>query len=414
MQRRTLRRLLQKSFFLDLPEENDRPAKVDKINRVPGDSFGTETARTSFLRPVQRPEPTDEKISKLFKGFPPEQRFNTQILSQFKGKLNVDAEDAVNCLREVNGDLNECLRLLQERRSLNIPFGSFGLTALEMYKPETFCLVRFRVPSYDATKDERLLEAIHEITLSAAEIPLDVPKKALVDKLMSWTTEDETPIHKILAEFGMSITDVVLLPLGDYSVHGFFVLNPKKDFPNIGTAASCLCLDLRDGIHNRLRHVAERMADSLSEHVLLEQFHIGQDAHFLRQKYWFQPEYSVEEFYRFREKAMAPSFQIFETRYAVMQHPFTELVSHRNLVENEKLKVTQYRHSRHYEEYQKCARARDDTGNIMAEIVDVGPSQSSRMYSENDQLEEAIHSSKKHLGEHSLRIFDKFYRNNLY
>lgn len=45
-----------------------------------------------------------------------------------------------------------------------------------------------------------------------------------------------------------------MLPYGEYSVHGFYVLHPvKADTPNIGVAAAACCLDLRTGVHKQFR-----------------------------------------------------------------------------------------------------------------------------------------------------------------
>jgi hypothetical protein len=331
------------------------PSSVDSEDTlVPGDSFGIMRNRCVFYQPMPRVDHGGGVWEDLFPpGCDPELCFNTNIVRQFTGRFALSEKEAVTFLREAKGDINEALHAVEVRKKGILQMsGYYGLVALEVYAPETFCMVSFRCPSFQATRDDDVLDAMHEMTLSAAELPVDLPPRQLVDRLNDWDTEDGERIGDLLRSLDLSVAQVVLLPFGEYSTQGFHVLRPvKPETPNIGLGAAACCMDLRTGIHKRFRFHVEKCADSVSEHIAREALHFGQiDTHLFRQAYWFRPEYSVEEFVRFKESLLQPSAAIFEMRTGVLMHPFTSLRGVRNIIEVEKLKVLQHKHEKHYED----------------------------------------------------------------
>jgi hypothetical protein len=333
---------------------NELPKNVESEElKVPGDSFGIMHNRVTFQKPVPRPTHTGEMAKHFPPGLDPRHYMHPTVLKRLCGQYGLTEGYTVELFRECSGDLNLFVQMLVERKKIaSAPFGAFSLVALESYVPETFCFVSFTLPSFEATRDESLLEAVHELVLSAAEMPMDTPQNQLVQKFLDWTADDGTSCSDLMKSFDIAPTAVLFLPHGEYSAQGFAMLHPLDalGFPNIGCGAAACCLDLRTGIHNRFRFHVERMADNVSEHVLNEQLHMGQEDHMLRQAYWFNPEYSVEEFLRFKENLLQPSASIFEMRYGVMLASSYGLPHFRNIVEMEKLKVAQHKHEKHYED----------------------------------------------------------------
>lgn len=320
--------------------------------KVPGDSFGIMNNRVVFHKPVPRPTHTGELRELFPDGLHPHKYIRPAVLQRLCGQYGLKTAQAAELFHECDGNMNVLVKTLLDRKIIgSAPFGAFSLVAMESYVPETFCFVNFSLPSFEATQDEAVLEGIHELVLSAAELPMDTPQNQLIAKFMEWTVEDGTACKDLMKSLDISATAVMLLPFGEYSAQGYALLNPLDSlgFPNIGCGAAACSLDLRTGIHNRFRFHVERMADNVSEHVVREHLHFGQEDHLLRQMYWFNPEYSVEEFLRFKENLLQPSASIYEMRYAVMMASSYGLPHYRNIVEMEKLKVAQHKHEKHYE-----------------------------------------------------------------
>ena len=344
-----------KQLLQQVRSRDAAPSNADSEDKiVPGDTFGIMRNRCVFYRPVPRETHTESVWNELFPpGADPMQCFNPAIVRQFTGRFNLGEREVVSYLRDADGDINEALRMIERAKQGSVSTkGYYGLVAMEVYSPELFCFVGFHCPSFEATRSDDVLDAMHEITLSAAELPADLPARNLVDKLLEWDTEDGERISDVLRSYDLAISQVVMLPFGDYSTQGFHVVKPvSDDTPNIGIGAAACCMDLRTGIHKRFRFHIEKCADSVSEHVVQEALHFGQsDIHLFRQAYWFRPEYSVEEFVRFKESLLQPSATVFEMRYATLLHPFSGQQGYRNIVEVEKLKVTQHKHEKHYED----------------------------------------------------------------
>eukprot|EP00796_Vickermania_ingenoplastis_P006166 gene6166-4444_t len=337
-----------------LSELRSDPDAVEEEIKVPGDSFGIMRNRVAFYRPIPRSPPRVGPLAALMPSSThPYQCYNEKTIRHLRSRFGVPPHVALEALRLADGDINRAVQTLELSHGTPMQFGAYGVVCLESYAPETFCLVSFNLESLDAVQDDHTLDVIHELTLSAAELPLDIPRDQLMDKFCrDWTTEDGTPCGQLLEEYNLSLSKIVLLPHGEYSAHGFHVLNPVKDsVPNIGTAVAACCLDLRTGIHNRFRFHVERIADSFSEHLLQEMLHYDQDVHVLRQPFWFRPEYSVEEYIRFKESLLQPSASIFEMRYGFLFSQMHNLPSYCNVVEMEKLKIAQHKHEKHYEDF---------------------------------------------------------------
>lgn len=331
-------------------------------------------------------------------------------------------------MAESEGNINEATYLLEKRFNIRTTFGSYGVVAMESYAPETFCLVSYNLPNYEAIGDDDVLEAIHELTLSAAEMPLDTDRRDLREKFMSdWTTEDGTPCHKVLKEYDITVKEVMMLPYGEYSVQGFHVLHAvKDDSPNIGVGAAACCLDLRTGIHNRFRFHVERVADSISEHVMRERVHYDQGIHLYRQPYWFHTEYSVEEFLRFKESLLQPSAAVFEMRYACAYAPAYGLEGFRTMIESEKLKIAQHKYEKHYEEFtapgkwmtadnaqlqtvSAAAGGSTTPGSCLHHMTNDANSVRNAMETRTGPLRKTLESSVQ---AHGDRVLARFYRNN--
>nr|CCC92955.1 conserved hypothetical protein [Trypanosoma congolense IL3000] len=393
---------------------------------VPGDSFGIMRNRVVFYKPVPRQLYTGELGDLFPEGCHPLRCVNPVTLRHLGDTLGVSFREATEAMQEAEMDINIAVDALCKHKSVTPPPGSFGLVGFESYASETFCLVDFSLPNFEATRDDEVLDAIHELTLSAAEMPLDTPTKDLTEKFINeWTVEDGRRCKDVLNEYNLGVRRIILLPHGDYSVEGFYVLHPvKEDTPNVGTGAAACCLDLRTGIHNRFRFHVERIADSLSEHVMQELVHYGQDVHFLRQAYWFRPEYSVEEYIRFKESLLQPSASIFELRYAVLAVGSHGLEGYRNLVEMEKLKIAQHKYEKHYEDFispgkwltsdnSQLQTVVSGSGNAPGTALHMhtnGPNTAqTAMETRTGPLRRTLESSVQAHGDY---VYSRFYRNN--
>ncbi|EPY38929.1 hypothetical protein AGDE_05000 [Angomonas deanei] len=260
-------------------------------------------------------------------------------------------------------------------------------------------------------------------------MPLDTPRRELVEKFTTqWSTDDDEILCRdLLKEYDLTVKDVVLLPYGDYGVQGFFIKDPiKEDVPNIGVAAAACCMDLRTGIHNRFRFHVERIADSVSEHVVQEMIHYNQGVHIFRQPYFFNPEYSVEEFVRFKESLLRPSASTYEMRYAAMFAPGYNLEGFRNIVEVEKLKVAQHKYEKHYEDFTAPGKMlTGDNAQLQTVVAGGGGSnvaggamhggtnqkdtEKTAMETRTGPLRRSLQTSMQ---AHGDRVFQRFYRNN--
>lgn len=420
-----------RDLLCELRTTDVAPGDADENEiHVPGDSFGIMQNRVAFLRPIPRSVPSGQWGELMPSGTHPYLCFNEETLRYLCGRYGVSSDDALRALRESRGDINEATELLERWLDIEVGFGSYGLVCLESYSPETFCLVSYSLPSYAATRDDAVLDAIHELTLSAAELPLDVPAERLVEKFTNhWTVEDDTPCAEVLAAYDLGVQRILLLPFGDYSVQGFHILHPvKEDTPNIGVGAAACCLDLRTGIHNRFRFHVERIADSISEHVLQELLHYNQGVHLLRQPYWFRPEYSVEEFVRFKESLLQPSASTFELRYAVLFPSQYNLPGYRNLIEMEKLKIAQHKYEKHYEDFTAPGKwLTSDNAQLQTVAAGGGgpnvPGAAMHNHANDpDSIRSAMETRsgplrrtlEKSIQAHGDRVFARFYRNNIH
>ncbi|KAG5467063.1 hypothetical protein LSCM1_01244 [Leishmania martiniquensis] len=405
------------------PGEEDE----DEI-KVPGDSFGIMRNRVPFYKPLQRHTLSGRMGELMPAGTHPLACFNPGTVRRMCSRYGASVDEVVAALRDASGDINLTTELLEQRLDIEVGFGSYGLVCLESYAPEAFCLVSYNLPTFSSTRNDEALDAIHELTLSAAELPLDTPRDRLVDKFVNhWTTEDDVPCRDVLRRYDITVQNILLLPFGDYSVQGFHVLMPvKKETPNIGVAAAACCMDLRTGIHNRFRFHVERIADSVSEHVVQEMLHYNQGVHLLRQPYWFRPEYSVEEFIRFKESLLQPSASTFEMRYAFLFAPQYALPHYRNIIEMEKLKIAQHKYEKHYEDFTAPGKWLT-SDNAQLQTVAAGGGGSgmpggAMHYHTNDPasiksaMETRAGPLRRTLAQsmqaHGDRVFSRFYRNN--
>ncbi|GET93005.1 hypothetical protein, conserved [Leishmania tarentolae] len=420
------RELLREMRTTDTAPGEDEEDKI----KVPGDSFGIMHNRVAFYKPLQR-QPLSGRIGELMPlGMHPFLCFNPDTVRRMCSRYGVSVDDVVTALRDANGDVNLATELLEQRLDIEVGFGSYGLVCLESYAPETFCLVSYNLPTFASTQADEVLDAIHELTLSAAELPLDTPNDRLVDKFINhWTTEDDVPCGDMLRAYDITVQNILLLPFGDYGVQGFHVLSPvKKETPNIGLAAAACCMDLRTGIHNRFRFHVERIADSVSEHVVQEMLHYNQGVHLLRQPYWFRPEYSVEEFIRFKESLLQPSASTFEMRYAFLFAPQYALPHYRNIVEMEKLKIAQHKYEKHYEDFTAPGKwLTSDNAQLQTVAAGGGGSNApgGAMHNHTNDpasirtaMETRTGPLRRTLAQsmqaHGDRVFSRFYRNNIH
>ncbi|KAG5492366.1 hypothetical protein GH5_01285 [Leishmania sp. Ghana 2012 LV757] len=418
--------LLREMRSTDTPPGEEEEDEI----KVPGDSFGIMRNRVAFYKPLQR-QALSGRIGELMPvGTHPLACFNPGTVRYMCSRYGVSVDDVVSALRDASGDVNLATELLEQRLDIEVGFGSYGLVCLESYAPETFCLVSYNLPTFSSTQSDEVLDAIHELTLSAAELPLDTPRDRLVDRFVNhWTTEDDVSCGDVLRAYDITVQNILLLPFGDYGVQGFHVLMPvKKETPNIGVAAAACCMDLRTGIHNRFRFHVERVADSVSEHVLQEMLHYNQGVHLLRQPYWFRPEYSVEEFIRFKESLLQPSASTFEMRYAFLFAPQYALPHYRNIIEMEKLKIAQHKYEKHYEDFTAPGKWLT-SDNAQLQTVAAGGGGSSvpggaMHYHTNDSasirtaMETRTGPLRRTLAQsmqaHGDRVFSRFYRNNVH
>lgn len=399
--------------------------------KVPGDSFGIMRNRVTFYRPIPVPSfSADLECLMPVASTNSYDCFNELTIRHLQARFGVSFQHVVCILREEKGDINTAVKRLEETSGPAMQFGSFGVVCLESYEPETFCLVSYNLPSFESTQNDELLDALHELTLSAAELPLDTPRDELLNRFLTdWTVESGALCNEVLEAYNVTVSRIVLLPFGDYSVQGFHILHPVKDgIPNIGTAAAACCLDLRTGIHNRFRFHVERIADSVSEHVLHEMIHYNQGIHLLRQPFWFHSSYSVEEYIRFKESLLQPSASTFEMRYAFLFAQMYNLPSHCNVVEMEKLKVAQHKYEKHYEDFTAPGKwVTSDGANLQTVAAGGGGANSpgaAMHYHSNEShaigtametraapLRKLLESS---IQRHGDRVFTRFYRNNYF
>jgi hypothetical protein len=369
------------------------------------------------------------ELGRLFPpGTDPNECFNPAAVKQLCSRFGVSEKEAVFALRDARGDVNAAVNAISRRYGKATPFGSYGLVALESYAPETFCVASFNLPSFDATQSDDLHDALHELILSAAELPVDLTQKQLISKFCDdWTTEGGELCSDVMRHFDVTVGEMWLLPFGEYAVQGFSVLHPvNEECPNIGTAASACCLDLRTGIHNRFRLHVNRIADSMSDHVVKEHLHFGQDVHLLRQPFWFNPEYSIEEFLRFKESLLQPSAAIFEMRYGAVFAPVIGVPAFRNIIELEALKIAQHKHEKHYEKFTNninpltADSMQLQTTSSMASSGAPGAAMHAGMNAPSDYIADSMETRvaaeqrifARDIQAHGDRVFSKFYRNN--
>ena len=408
--------------FLDqeLPDPDFEGAEPSNV-AVEGDAFGITASRQTFLRPSNRYLAMPPPFRDMFHDCHPQLVMNPAILRNWSSRFGLPYEEIVGRFAEAGRNPNLFLRdLAEDKGPAIIGPNAYGVVAVEKYDPETFCLLSLSCPSYECTQNEEVLEAIHEVVLSAAEIPVDCPRNAVVDKLMGgeWAVEGGDQCRDVLRAHGIGVVDCVLLPYGDYSAQGFAVADPvHEDFPNIGTSAAATCLDLRTGIHNRFRFHVERIADSVADHVISEAIHFGQPEHILRQSYWFKPSYSVEEFIRFKERLLQPSANIFEMRYTVATHHAFNLRPYRNVVEMEKLQIQQHKFEKNYEEYAGGDTTPTSSG-YQASSAMMGMSSGAAFSRRDESLEERTsmwrNTMKDGLHKRNDRLFGHFYSNRFF
>ena len=412
------------------PNTNAHPKSSEKEDTgIPGDSFGLFKNRTVFYRPVRRLPPTESVWDDHFNPDKVEPCccFNVAIARQLCYRFSLSPSVVAALLQEADGDINVALHKIETNYLAHpLPFGSYGVVALENYTPETFCLASYSLPTFESTRDDEVLDTLHEVTLSAAELPVDIPQSKLIDALDNWETEGGGTCGDALRSVGAAAVKVVLLPHGEYSAQGFHVAHPAKaDTPNIGVGAAAVCLDLRSGIHNRFRFHVERWADSVSEHLVREVLHFGQDVHLFRQPFWFNPEYSVEEYIRFKESLLAPSAAVFEMRTAVAVHPIALIPPRRNLIEVENLLISQYKYEKNHEDFVSFSKTTTADGSNVQTAAAANSSLSAGttvQYGTNApevnkfSLETKVGAQRRimqrDLQSHGDRKFARFYRDN--
>lgn len=422
--------LPSRELLAELREVKQGACDPEDDIKVPGDSFGIMRNRISFYRPIPRTAYCDELGDFMPLSAHPSECFNKDTIRCLQYRFGSSAKEVVAILRNSHGDINCAVKELEAKHGAVMQFGAYGVVCMESYAPEAFCLVSFNLSSYESTQDDDVLDAIHELTLSAAELPLDTPKHLLIDKFLNeWTIEDGTPCSEVMKEANITISSIILLPHGDYSVQGFHILNPvKESVPNIGTAAAACCFDLRTGIHNRFRFHVERIADSFSEHIVQEMCHYNQGVHILRQPFWFRPEYSVEEYLRFKESLLQPSASLYEIRYSFLFAQMYNLPHHSNIIEMEKLKVAQHKYEKHYEDFTAPGKwVTSDGANLQTVAAAGGGSNvpgGAMHYHANDShtIDSAMETHAgplrnalaESMQRHGDRVFAKFYRNNFF
>lgn len=403
----------------ELPPRDEYEA--EKEVNIPGDSYGILRNRVPFYYPIPRTVYGGPLGDLMPAETPQAECYNAGTIQYLAARFNAGVETVLRSLQEARGDINVAVQLLEQRcGGPCMQFGAYGLVCMESYAPETFCLVSFSLPTFESTRDDAVLDVLHELTLSAAEIPLDVPRRELVDRLTNhWTTDDGTPCRDLLEEYNITVNHIVLLPHGDYGAQGFFVLHPvKESTPNIGTAVGATCIDLRTGIHNRFRFHVERIADSLSEHVVEEMVHYNQGVHILRQPYWLRPEYSVEEYIRFKESLLQPSALTLELRYSFLFAQMYNLPTHSNVVEMEKLKIAQYKLEKHYEDssgpgsFLTSDKKELQTVSSGAGAMTPGGAMTYDQHSAGKKKRPS--SAGEELRRHGDRALERFYRNNYF
>lgn len=421
-----------------------RPSDTDMVQAV-GEDYGIYETRTTFTRPVLRDAMIDqaeiESSGVLFDATaPPEESVSPGLARCLATRLGITQQQASIALLASNHNMNAALRLIEKRKWATLPSHSYGLVALEAYDPETFCLVGFAVPEYEMLSDPDLHEAIHELTLSAAEMPADAPMEEHLRRFNTdWTTETGERCKDILDRVpgGLQVKAVCLLPWGEYSAHGLHVFHPvSADFPNIGTAAAACILDLSTGVNDRFRFTIERIPDSISEHVIREHYAFGQQVHLFKQPYLWAPDFSVEDMIRYKESVMQPSAVVKELRYAFCNHHMDDQATfasehgpapsdrrfrarpnpYRNLVEVYDMKLKQLDMGKQYKENATPSNVFTSGGNPVV-IASAGTEQAGGYGSGNDNfnVEVDIELRQTSLANAaSERLWLKYYTDNLF
>merc|ERR1712000_130682 len=146
--------------------------------------------------------------------------------------------------------------------------------------------------------------------------------------------------------------------------------------------------------------------------------------HFLRQAFWFNPDYSVEDFIRYKESLMMPSATVFEVRTAVMLHNLGGRPAYRNIAEIEKVKIAQHKLEKGGKEQQMAGNLFDHNGG--SKVINSMQAPQSSQYLSNQSGKKGESNNYKEItlenkvfgaaeiSVHAERIWRKFYRNNFY
>lgn len=411
-----------------LRSSSPAPSNLDRSNNVPGDTFGSYETRQPFLRPVHRNvinTVDNVQFADLMPSdAPPLRCVAPEMLRRLSAKYSMTPKEVLYLMIDCEHDINRFLHHCERKLGKMVQPGDYGLVALESYDPECFCLANYCMPTFESTREEDRLEALHELTLSAAEIPLDTPRNCVVNTFRNgWATDGDENCRELLKYLDVSVRDIVLLPFGEYSSQGFFVASPPlpDSFPNIGTGAAAVCYDLRSGIHQRFRFHAERNADSLAEHLVREQMHFDQHyVHFLRQSFWFNPDFSVEDFIRYKESLLMPSATVFELRTAVMLHNLGGRSAYRNVAEAEKVKIAQHKLDKGGKEQAMAGSLFDSMGQskVMGSMKSMTVNHYKNDGKDADNSREVtlenIIFDQAEIRVHAERIWSTFYRNNFF
>jgi hypothetical protein len=365
--------------------------KSDKIGDVPGDDYGAYETRTIFTKPVPRNINLDGTAKDMFDPTtPPEQCVSPGLIACLSKRIGITEAQAATAMIDAEHNLNDALRSIEKRGLAKLPSHAYGLVAVEYYEPEVYCIANFAVPHYEHLTDPDVLEAIHELTLCAAEMPIDSSSEELKRRFNTdWATDSGDKCADLMKRIPgeLQLHSVSLLALGEFSANGHYVLNPPNasDFPNIGVAAAACCLDLTTGMNARFRFEVERIADSICEHVAREHVYFGQQVHLLKQPYLWAPDFSVEDFLRYKESLMQPAAIMHQLRYTMSHHHLDDQAGfarefgplrkekrfsarpnpYRNLVELEELKTKQHELGKHYKENATPANAFTRSGHLV-------------------------------------------------
>lgn len=397
------------------------PEGTDRDGNVPGDSYGLYETRQIFTQPVPRHLSRSGVAAELFNDdTPPNKCVSAALMARFAKHCGITEKQAAHVIIATDFNLNDALALL-EAKGIAIPPNSYSLTAVEMYEPECFSIVTFSLPSIDMVEDPDVHDAMHELVLSAAEMPPDSTREELTHRFNTeWTTESDENCGEVMARFGAKATGVLMLPLGDYSTNGMHVMHPVSEAaPNIGTSVCAVSIELKTGVHSRFRFHAERIADTVAEHVAHEATHYGQPVHILKQPFWWNPNYSVEDFVRYKEALLQPSALMHEMRYAYAPHGCAGVEPYRNMVELEALKSMQFKLGKHYKENATPGNVFTQSGNT---VINASMGNEGSGYGKPEEMEhfsdiarmERVALSEAGVITKSERIWRKFYTNNFF